>query len=547
MYPIFKEFDNLLLENDITELYNRSNLSLDKLNTAEIFINETKKNIVDKNIRNCKEIYLDNNISNWLDSIITPKINKYFNDIYFINSSSKSRIIYYEENEFFAKHTDVINIDSNYFKNYSLLINLIPCEEGGETVLYINEKFSYYSNNTSKKPGAGLIFPKSTLHEGLPIKKGKKLILFMNYFCYKKEKDYIIVNIEENGEIFVLPVEILEKTNSIYNSFYHFEKTNNLDKHIFYYNEKNLNSEEFKIFYEDLFDKCKYEFENYDIIKKKMDYLCYDLKFIKNFDFNLKPLELDNFKIVNENNGLFSQLSTFNSKIITIEEYVFVEYLYINDKLIFCHPNIIYERSGDDIRTSDHLLFHKDHPYDDILDCEICLKNENLYIFGDFQICIDCLHKSYNYYLNKKTIEEFFINTGENLSDKIYERNYIKNFIDCLIKFIESWSDEKNIGSSITSQDEDYGRKINPKINFNKKNKITDKIDNKLKNYIKSNNSNKYKNINIPQIVFDVVKLKNFNTLEKDTIPAYAGKNNYEVIYQTVIKTGVINLSKYKL
>ena len=91
MYPVFKEYTTLLTSDDIETLYSKVNYTTDKLEQAKIYIRDTKENKYDENLRKCKELCLNDNVLEWLDSIITPKLNQKFKDFFFKASSVEAR------------------------------------------------------------------------------------------------------------------------------------------------------------------------------------------------------------------------------------------------------------------------------------------------------------------------------------------------------------------------------------------------------------------------------------------------------------------------
>jgi hypothetical protein len=85
-------------------------------------------------------------------------------------------VIKYSEGDYFKKHQDYVNFSSNEFQNYTFLVCLKACIEGGETVLYLdNENRDKGTTiDTSKKEGSILLFQKELLHEGKEVLKGIK-------------------------------------------------------------------------------------------------------------------------------------------------------------------------------------------------------------------------------------------------------------------------------------------------------------------------------------------------------------------------------------
>lgn len=295
-YPIYKEFDSLLTNDEIDQFYKF--ISIENVNyvTAEIYDRETDENKRDDAVRKCKECLLSGEALDWLDSVITKRINTDKNNR-FVLMKNKARIISYDESDFFGKHTDVINVYSTEFKNYSLLMNLEPCEEGGETALYINDDFSYVSKVTGQKRGGALLFPKTLIHEGLPIKKGKKVILFVTYACFLEVNDFIVVEVE--SENFVIPVSlIIDDKDLVYSTFYRFKKRQDKDQHVFIFKEEGVDLNTFTIFYDDLMTKSGAidlieSKEEYDNLRFDMDYLGHKISDLANYDETVQNFYLE--------------------------------------------------------------------------------------------------------------------------------------------------------------------------------------------------------------------------------------------------------------
>lgn len=599
-YPIFKEYDNLLTNNDIEELYKKVNFSVENMKNAKIYDRTKDTNLEDHSMRKCKEMRLDKSIHEWLDEIITPQINSPLKDIKFEIADTQSRIISYDEDDFFAKHTDVINVSSNLFKNYSLLVCLEECEEGGETSLYPTEDFTYTSNYTGHIRGGGLIFPKGIMHEGLPIKKGKKVILFINYYCYKLDKDYVIVHVEKGDQFFIIPGEILERNESMVSAFYHFNKNQNLDSprknRIYHMNESELTAEEFEIFYKDLFDQSDYDFENYRLIREKMEYLCYNLKNIDEFDmehgYKVYPKECN--EIIDHNLKDNSSIKKFRSKITSIQEYKIINYLYVDEQLVFfnhCDVDMF-----DCFDCGGGTAFGKNSEYLDEC-CDICKNGEIEYILGAVELlCLDCLEKIYKYYktgvssdIDVYNYKHFGYTEGDIMTEEEekrtrpkdddeeelyygnkrefdkYGRKYLKTIsvefwtkiqrtegkeneyktiIDELFKIM---NDEDKMGVTITGGNNEPGHTIEPDFYLDKTNKSKETIQKSNINYFNSLSDENITldNFNVFSFIKKLLNDDKFTSIEEEIEPYWAGKSNYEAIYQMVERDGLIDINKF--
>ena len=597
MYPVFKEYNQLLTPDDIQQLYEKVNYSTDKLEEAQVYIRDTKENKKDEDLRKCKELCLDDNTLKWLAQTVTPKINKEFKDFIFEASSVEARIIHYDSGDFFAKHTDVINVHSNLFKSYSLLINLETCEEGGETVLYINDDFSHISNNTSKIRGGGLLFPKSLWHEGLPIKKGIKVILFMNYHCYMVEKDYILVetnvNVIDNSEHdtavdhqehqtprqFVVPVEIFDGVDCMLSHFYSFKKREFPDQHIFFYEEKELTGDEFEIFYKDLFNQSDYDFSNYDEIQKKMEYLCYQLRDVEGFKMNSGYVVYPNaeMEIVKEKMSLFNEktspIALFRAEIVTVGTYIMIKSIYINDTLIFCTPDAEHA-PGESGYSRGYFFNLEDRECINPL-CELGIEGEEhsdnfvmcyadgsakyKYSYNEEGWCINCLQTIYKEYKYNRTKFEIKINNikkkGEMIDKGIIEDD--GDFIDqtdwnVIKDLFQKMKDESCIKSTVKEIYNEYGLDDEPELYLNVDDKSINNANPKQLNFICNNDKlddEEYDklidNLDIFKIVKDMLEDNTFTDLDENSVASYGGKYNRTAIYQTITKEGIIDLNRY--
>ena len=482
-YPIFKEYDSLLNDEEINKVYDIFQFDESKFKIAEIRDRVTNENKEDKDTRQCKEIYIDDKGKiKQVSELITPKLNSQLGDDYVFNVAlTNMRIIEYEVGDFFAKHTDFVHIDSNMFKSYSLLICLDECDEGGETVLYVSDEFTHYSSYTSKKRGGGLIFPKKTVHEGNPIKKGKKRILFLSYDCFPSEKDYVIARVSKHAnssdhvndhvsnyanssdhvndhvsnyaKLFVIPTELLMENHCTITDFYLANKQE--DKHIYYYDEDKLTSDEFDVFYQDLFDKSKFDFGRFEEFKDKMEHLCYKFRNAESYSIeNENGYDVFNkeFMEIIKNSQLKPNQAFFKVKVHSIMTNSIVEYVYLNDKFIFCNPNVVMDTHEFDYRSNENGFTRFINGYGEDNDrgryCEIC-DTEGYHDKSDYpyfhvnpeeeywkifegkedccDLCINCVNKCYKSYLDgfvmddEYIINNYFDSGKKNIYKKVYD------------------------------------------------------------------------------------------------------------------------------
>lgn len=234
--PKYIEYTDLLTKEQIDTLN-----KLDDYKDAEIYDHNDGMNKLDDSKRRCKEMFLDSKTVQWISDEITPKLNTIKNYRFDLCTLGHTRIIEYQEGDFFAKHKDKINLHSNMLKSYSILISLNECGvdyEGGKTILYLGpDETEPYTSVYNDKVGSGVIFSKDIVHEGTALTSGTKKILFLNYMCYVtdvykeiidknaiynelNEKKYIVLesidNSLENGDIATFDLEFVAFNDKIF-------------------------------------------------------------------------------------------------------------------------------------------------------------------------------------------------------------------------------------------------------------------------------------------------------------------------------------------
>lgn len=298
--PVFVYEEKFLSQIELTSLKKLLDVEEDRFIESQVY-NRTKEiNIINKHLRSSEKIeYKDDQIFDWVDDIIINKINKINTDFTYVLLRDDVEVVKYTPGDFFKKHQDFVNFDSNEFKSYTFLICLQDCEKGGETSLYVNDK-PVVIKGTGKNPGAMLMFKKETVHEGNIIEKGIKMIFKGNMICFnniKKYEDLIIIKIIKSpGKIYVLPLSVLKYyQDCVYHGFYSFQKKITPEKTVFYYDEEMLDDKEFQYFYErimliDMSEK----------LKEKMDYIGFKfpeviVKYNKFYDQSLTDKKEDMF------------------------------------------------------------------------------------------------------------------------------------------------------------------------------------------------------------------------------------------------------------
>jgi hypothetical protein len=290
-FDTFFEIKNIINKTKVSELKDLLNLDDNEeiYKASHIYNRIDKTNYVDKHMRSSRKIeYRDHKIFDWIEKNIVEKINE--------NESIEERhkyilirnveVVKYESGDFFKKHQDYINFDSNQFKNYTFLLCINACQKGGETVLHIDGK-EHVFDSTCKSPGSILALKKDTIHEGREILEGNKVILKGNLICFEKnitKEELIIVNIvQSNGHYYILPVDMLQKyDNNPYLLAYNFNKKINPKDNVYYYEEKELTDSDFRYFY----DKVVFDIRNYANLSKKLEYIGYTEKNNMLLDFN---------------------------------------------------------------------------------------------------------------------------------------------------------------------------------------------------------------------------------------------------------------------
>lgn len=561
-YPILKEYDNLLDVEDIESINKLAKLY--NLKDAEIFNKKTQNNTRDDTIRKCKEVYIkDKSIINWIDKMVTHKLNT-VPGVEFAMVKNNVRILEYDPSDFFSKHTDVVNVGSNMFKNYSLLICLDPCVSGGETVLYPNgdESFIYASDKTCRRRGAGLIFPKTVLHEGKPIIEGKKRVMFLNYNCYLKDQDYIIVTTVSDDSVFAIPVKVLEGVKCTFTDYYEEQKKLHPNQRFFLYDETEMSGDEFNVFYKDIFRQGDFDFDNYEMIKDKMEHLCYKMRDLDDYDIGDETYEIlpkscadliKNIGYVGNKNAVFEM------RLYSIFNYKFVHSLYINGKFVFCNANInmdIHDHNYNWSSDCERIIAFEE---DDILyhcHCDMCEKNNCcngdegvpfLHIGQNYlDFCFDCLSKFHKKYLKSHDLIQDGIGIDEDI-------------LKLLNNFFKNSSDESKIGVCINGGNDQYGIVVEPyeedndvsiDPNIDRVSRSEKDIEKSVKGLIagsKSDNDSEdiLKNFDVFKFLTKIIYDTGYTSNKRNEEAFWAGKSNHTAIYNVSDYSGVVKLDKY--
>lgn len=248
--PAYTEHESLLNNYETKELLNLLDIDNSVCKESHVFNRITKENVVNKHLRSSQKIeYRDNKLFDWIETNVVKKICNNYISYHLIRNDLE--VVKYKKGDYFKKHQDYINFDSNEFKNYTFLICLNPCEFGGETVLHIDDQ-EYIFDCTAKIPGSLLLFKKDTIHEGKEVLEGEKYILKGNLLGFvnnnKEMQDIIIVSLKKSpGLQYILPVNRINDT--MYGAYYNFSKQQNPHENIFYFYDEETNKDSFEYFY----------------------------------------------------------------------------------------------------------------------------------------------------------------------------------------------------------------------------------------------------------------------------------------------------------
>jgi hypothetical protein len=275
-------------------IYNGNHLNQEKINEllellsidnrdyleSQVYVTSEKKNIIEKTVRSSKKIeYKDEQLFNWVNTNCIQNLNT---DTYrFILIHNDITVIKYNQGDFFKKHQDFVTLHSNEFYNYTFVVCLHACEDGGETLLYDSQDTAQ-SFITGKKQGSILVFPKDTFHEGKMIEKGTKIILSGNLICLKNKdpldlennEEYLIVMLNDGKTPYILSIAYLRQFHpqTMYISSYDFKKSSDPNHdNIQYHIEKELTNEQFQYFYKQI--QNNNDFAQLSELNNKLNYI----------------------------------------------------------------------------------------------------------------------------------------------------------------------------------------------------------------------------------------------------------------------------------
>src|SRR3989304_583410 len=289
------ECESILTQEKLTELINLLDIETKDDVPSHVYNRIDQTNVINKHLRSSRKIeYIDDQLFDWVEQNIVISINENYQNHQFVLIRNDLEVIKYGPGDYFKKHQDFINIDSNEFKNYTFIVGLKCCEKGGQTVFYINETREL-STILTDSPGNMIIFRKDLIHEGLEVIEGNKYILKGNFICLpQKSIAYcILVIIFPSNQTYLL--ETSKLTGSIYETFIDFEKTKTPDKKIFFYYEDHLNEVDFLTLYNNIYNNQN--FDSHQRLIKMNDYT--QLKYIDK-DYLFKFNNFINFGNLNQ-------------------------------------------------------------------------------------------------------------------------------------------------------------------------------------------------------------------------------------------------------
>lgn len=310
------ELKNLIGFDSINHNYEKSHFYDNKNNTL----------VIDQHIRSSEKIqFKDDKLFDWFEVNVINQLNILYPHLYFVLFRDDIEMIRYKVNDFFKRHVDTINFYSNEFINYTCLINLKSCISGGETVLYDDENVANEFKDIGQHEGSILLFQKQLQHEGKTVLDGEKIIMVSNIVVFKKEQnnDVLIVTIEKTGNTYVIPIKYLHNfKETIYYTYYNFQKKINIQQNIFRYIESTINNNEFLEFYNLVFPKNT--FSNLEAF----DYIGLNKSDIYN-DFNL---------LLNSNDNNLN----YDSDEPTLVERIRYSNNDFGNKILLCHMDDYY-------------------------------------------------------------------------------------------------------------------------------------------------------------------------------------------------------------
>jgi hypothetical protein len=281
LFPPYMYVESVLDESHLKKLIKKLDVENKQEKDSQIFNRTTREHLMDSEIRSSKKVeYKDKKLFKFVDKHIIPVLNNNELDFNFMLIHDDLQVVKYNKGGHFNKHQDFVNFTSNEFQNYSFVLCVKSCSEGGETILHFDDK--PFKFETGKNLGSLLLFQKDTIHEGSKVMEGEKQVLIGNLICFPKSKkeDCLIVTFPTTPNQFIIPVSKLPKE-SVYYSFYHFSKSS--ETQIYHYLEEKVDLKNFMKFYFSIIDSEPVETEKMDYIGVNVSNTFYNLNHFLNF------------------------------------------------------------------------------------------------------------------------------------------------------------------------------------------------------------------------------------------------------------------------
>jgi hypothetical protein len=530
-------------------LYSENHINPGDLEYLKSLLNpDNNENNLNKNLKISGNVeYNDKILFDWVDNNIIYSLNHMLieeNHSYsFLLIKNNIEVIEYQEGDFVNSWQNNVNTDTNDFKIYTFILSLNNCQEGGELFLHNNDNNNENEiefNNKIQNSGTLFLFQKDIIYGQKIIKKGTKYIMRGNLLCVKNNiADLLIINLKKSyGYIYIIPIEYLQNNKKcLYYTFYTFQKTQNKDQKIFYYDEQILDYNSFNIFYEQIMP----HFVNINEIKKNLDYIgfIYD-EFLFKFNKFIKGNCENNGFFCNDNDYYHlltidkpNNIIPFQMISVTIENEEFILWFGLYDNLfatcdwrINIHP--------DDFEVEEIIeILNKQFEDDD----KLCIDNYNnlipaengWYLIGEGDYEKNEIVRKY-IWDNFKFKKLSDISSIKSNNVKIELTKYIKKFI-------------KSLPDDYDHRPENYNT-YKSNIVYNTISESLKYINNDINNDIKCNfDQSIVKDIDINKLIDTINNYGIASKIYKTSMTEYCGYQLNHVTFEIVSKFGFININ----
>jgi hypothetical protein len=304
MSQFYKEFDTSKSDvfTNLAHFFDKNTKDLD-FKPSNLYNSKTEELLVDVEERSSEYALIEtpeifNLFEAYLNEITKDDVeNKY--DLLKDNIT----FIRYNEGDFFSKHHDTININTNIYDILTLIVCIDGTCEGGRTVFHINEYFQHASSASNTR-GHSVMFRKDLEHEGEKLKNGHKWIAVANIIRIPKktENKIVVCSIksskpckDRDAEIYVFPWYKIKSTRNII-------KTTIIDEYNLSDDDEKLaessSDDEITIY---KFNVVNWTYQQFNIIYKilmgmhivKNEYQ-YNLKMIDEYGISVEHILIDN-------------------------------------------------------------------------------------------------------------------------------------------------------------------------------------------------------------------------------------------------------------